>query len=113
MKDEEVLKICNTYPKENKFKNKKEELRYNLKLFFKNHCCFQVLEISKDRINKCVNTHNNEEERKLYNQYWEFDNFKAKEQSKKILYVQYIEKPIEDIFLKKNGLLRHTDERNK
>ena len=113
MKDEEVLKICNTYPKENKFKNKKEELRYNLKLFFKNHCCFQVLEISKDRINKCVNTHNNEEERKLYNQYWGFDNFKAKEQSKKILYVQYIEKPIEDIFLKKNGLLRHTDERNK
>ena len=47
------------------------------------------------------------------NQATSFDNFKAKEQSKKILYVQYIEKPIEDIFLKKNGLLRHTDERNK
>ena len=25
------------------------------------------------------------------------------------MYVEYIEKPIEDIFLKQNGLLRHTD----
>ena len=113
MKDEEVLKKCNTYPKENKFKDKKEELRHNLKLFFKSHCCFQILEISKDRINKCVDTHNNKEERKLYNQYWGFDNFEASEPSEKIMYVEYIEKPIEDIFLKKNELLRHTDKRNK
>ena len=113
MKDEEVLKKCNTYSKEKKFKDKKEELRHNLKLFFKSHCCFQILEISKDRINKCLDTHNNEEERKLYNQYWGFDNFEASIISGKIMYVEYIEKPIEDIFLKKNELLRHTDKRNK
>jgi len=111
-KDDEVLKICNTFPKENKFKDKEKELEHNLKLFFKRHCCFQILEISKDRINKCVETHYNEKERKLYNQYWGFGNFKAKKPSeKKTMYIEYIEKPIEDLFLRENRLLRHTDVR--
>ena len=100
--DNAVIKICNTYPKEYLSKSK-------LKLFFKRHCCYQILSINEDKINKCIDTHHNKEERKLYNQYWGFDNFKAREPSNKIMYVEYIEKPIEDIFLKQNGLLRHTD----
>jgi len=102
MQDNEVLKICDTFPKENEFKDKEKELKRKLKLFFKSHCCFQILEISKNQINKCIDTHNNEEELKLYNQYWGFDNFKAKYP------VEYIEKPIEDIFLRQNKLLRYT-----
>tara|TARA_X000001036_G_C20361464_1_gene676679 strand:- start:53 stop:691 length:639 start_codon:yes stop_codon:yes gene_type:complete len=102
--DYAVLKMCNTYPKEYVLKRK-------LKLFFKSHCCYQILSINKDQINKCIDTHHNKEERKLYNQYWGFDNFEAREikKSKKITYVEYIEKPIEDMFLRQNGLLRHTD----
>ena len=73
------------------------------KAFIKDFCCIQIVEISDDIIKKCIQTHNCISERNIYNEYWGFNNFSCTDiRGRKIGFVEYVEKPLEDIFLKYN-----------
>ena len=76
--------------------------------FIENHCCFQIYEINDKELSFCKEIESNSTKKHKYINYWTniFKSFDANQQNAGP--VEFLEKPIEQIFLRKNRLLRYT-----